>query len=82
VLAIHETAGSRLFSAAELVDHAQLTTAGGLRDAIASAVGALNARKVGKALRRLEGQELAGLLVVRVGADREGAIWNIARVQE
>ena len=75
--AISESVAGRTFSAAELVDHATLTTAGGLRDAIVDAVGSLDARRLGKLLKRMQGAPGEGLRVVRVGEDGDGARWEL-----
>ena len=65
----------RRFSVAELLLHAavvaNLAADQRLHDAIVGAVGSLNGRRLGKLLGRLEGRELDGLRIVRVGADSE-----------
>ena len=40
-----------------------------------------NTKQLGKLIRRLEGRDVDGVRLVRVGANREGIIW-VARVQE
>jgi hypothetical protein len=75
VRAIAATARERVFSSAELIQHAEVATE--LRAAIVSAIGSLNARKLGRALRRVEGTDIAGLVVARVGADSGGVSWRI-----
>jgi hypothetical protein len=52
-----------------------------LHDAIVSAVRAINGRRVGKLLRRIEGADIDGLRVVRVGMDREGISWRVASLR-
>ena len=75
--AIAGHAGTRAFSASELVRHAALRDSDELRNAIVARCGALVARKVGRALRGIEGQQLGGLMVCRVGADRDGLLWLV-----
>jgi hypothetical protein len=77
VRAIAKSAVDRVFSSAELVAHCEVTPE--LADAITAAVGGLNARKVGRALRRVEGMDLDGLIVTRVGSDSNGVSWRITR---
>ena len=78
--AIAKYAPDRAFSNAELVVHAGKVPE--LRAAIVAAVGALNARKLGRALRRVEGVNLGGLAVGRIGDDGAGLVWFIKRVSE
>ncbi len=68
--------GSYVFSARELMEHAQLPTAAPLADALAAS-GSPSARHLGKTLRRIEGRDFDGLRVVRVGDDRDGAVWQL-----
>ena len=75
VRVIAATTRERVFSSAELIAHSELVP--GLRAAIVSAIGSLNARKLGRALRRVEGTDIAGLVVARVGADSGGVSWRI-----
>jgi hypothetical protein len=77
---IAEHVGDRVFSSAELVTHARLAPA--LRFAIVESFGALNARRIGKWLRRVEGQVLGGLRVERIGADALGVAWRVCRVSD
>jgi hypothetical protein len=77
VRCITDAAGTRPFSAWELVEHSRLPLRAGLRAAMAAAGAAENCRRVGKLLKRVEGLEVDGRCVVRVGADREGAIWQV-----
>jgi len=74
---ITDAAGTSRFSAWELVEHSRLPIRAGLRGAMAAAGAAENCRRVGKLLKRIEGVEVDGRCVVRVGADREGAIWQV-----
>jgi hypothetical protein len=80
VRAIRETVGSRVFTSSELVHHAQLVPL--LNEAIISALGALNTRKVGRFLRRIEGRDFDGTTIVRVGEDSSGLVWaaRVSRV--
>jgi len=69
------------FTAAEAVEHALLPEPEfePLRAAIIAAVGSLDARRLGKCLRRIEnaGRSISGLAVHRLRADRNGAVWKI-----
>lgn len=76
VLAISAHAGDLLFCARELVEHSRL------RAAIVAAVGELNSRRLGRLLRRLEGREIAGVRIERVGEDRDGVAWRVSRVSD
>jgi hypothetical protein len=72
VATIAAAVGDRAFSARELVAHARVV--GG---PVAVALGGLSARRLGKKLRKLAGQEFDGLVVEHLGADRDGAIWVV-----
>ena len=74
--AIALATGGRKFTVAELFEHAEVVEP--LRDAIVDVVGEINGRRLGKLLRRLDGRELDGLRVARIGADREGISWCVA----
>ena len=78
--AIAAMAGARVFTTAELIVHAALPEASALRDAITALVGRLNAKALGKALRRCEGADFAGLSIQRVGDDRGGVLWRVSRL--
>ena len=78
VRAIAGAARGLAFTSAELIAHAQVE--GALRDALV-ACDALNARRLGKLLRRIEGVEIGGLVVERVGESGEGVVW-VSRVSE
>jgi hypothetical protein len=71
--AISAAAGVRAFSTKELIAHAQEAD-GELRTALLASCG-LNARRLGKLLRRLEGVEHGGILIERVGQDEAGVSW-------
>jgi len=72
IAAIADAVGLRVFTCRELVKHAEEVD-GPLRAALAGK----DARKLGKALRRIEseGQYFDDLTVVHDGGDREGAFW-------
>jgi len=76
---IAEAVGARTFSGWEVVDHARLPGAADLRAAVVAAIGSENSQRLGKRLQRVEGQDVGGLRVVRVGVDRDGVLWRIAR---
>lgn len=78
--AIHGSIADRIFSAGDLLIHSRLPIASNLHAAILAAVGAANARKVGKAMARAEGRNLGGLVVVRVDSDSTGILWSVRRV--
>jgi hypothetical protein len=59
------------FGAAELLAHGEADAA--LREAL----GALTSRQIGKRLRALEGQSIAGCTVRCVGRDGGGMIWIV-----
>lgn len=69
VRAIAAAAGSAAFTVSELLQHALVDPA--LRDAI----NGLSGRQLGRLLRRIEGQELGGLMVERLGEDGTGVLW-------
>ncbi|MGE0875665.1 MAG: hypothetical protein AB7O31_13460 [Burkholderiales bacterium] len=75
--AIAAVVGSRLFSVNELLRHATLTDDGELRGALVGIAGALNGRRIGKVLREVEGQNIDGLRIERVGEDRQGITWTL-----
>jgi hypothetical protein len=68
----------KAFSAREVIQHAALVD--GLLRAALAAAGLVNARKLGKWLRAIEGRALAGLRLERIGLDRDGIIWRVWRV--
>jgi hypothetical protein len=80
VRAIATHAGGRVFTSAELCQHAALPEALALREAIVAAVEALNPRRLGRYLRRIEGQPFEGVYLQRCGDDRDGLVWQLAQV--
>jgi hypothetical protein len=68
----------RAFSAREVMQHAALAD-GELRAALDGA-GLSNGRKLGKFLKGVEGQTIAGIRLERIGIDRDGVIWRVWRV--
>jgi hypothetical protein len=82
VLAIEATAGERVFTSGELIVAASLPEAVALRDAITATVGRLNAKALGKLLRRIEGADFDGLTVQRIGDDRGGVLWRVSRLSK
>lgn len=77
LLAIRDAIGSRLFTAAELLRHAELAKSTALRLAMTSTGCTMNARSIGKLLASIEGQPLNGRRAVRVGTERSGTIWRV-----
>jgi hypothetical protein len=75
VAAIRSAAADRVFSSAELIAHCEVAPE--LGQAIAAAVGSLNVRKLGRALRRCEGMDVGGLIVSRIGQDSAGVAWRV-----
>ena len=76
VHAIAASCGDRNFTGAELIQHAAVVE--NLRAAIMRAVGALNAKKLGKLLRRIEGHEFDSFTVRRLYVERKGVLWAVA----
>lgn len=77
--AIHARVADRVFVAPELIEYAEISDAEELRSAILAAVGSLNARKLGKLFARVEGEDLGGYRLRRVGTDRAGITWQVVR---
>ncbi len=78
---VAEFAGQRAFNTAELIRHALLPEAAALRAGIMDAVGVEHqARKLGKWLRRVDGQIIGCLQLHRIGRDAQGAIWRVETV--
>jgi len=79
--AIGETTQGLKFTVSELLEHAEVVAgrAGDqrLHDAIVAACGAVNGRRLGKRLGRLEGRAIDRLRVVRVGVGRDGIAWRV-----
>ena len=74
--------GAQSFVVAELLALAATAAPGAdaLRLAIAGAAGPLDAgtgRRLGKLLRRLDGADVGGLTVARIGRESAGAIWCV-----
>lgn len=80
--AIHARVADRVFVAPELIEYAEISDAEELRSAILAAVGSLNARRLGKRFAEIEGEEIDGYRLRRVGADRGGICWQVVRVSE
>lgn len=77
--AIFATAGSAVFTVAELIEHANLPTAPA--QALRAALGPVDAgasRRLGKLFRRAAGAEIdGGFSISRVGDERGGALWAV-----
>ena len=69
------------FSVSELVMHARLPLAEGLRSAIIDAVGEMNARRLGQLLLRHVNRDIAGVRIYRLGVDSDGVIWGLSRIK-
>jgi hypothetical protein len=80
VRAVRESVRDRMFTSAELAEHADL--APDLRAAIMGAVGAVSPRRIGKLLRRIEGQDFGGASISRVGSDNSGIVWKVSLVSK
>jgi hypothetical protein len=81
VAVIEAQIGDRVFYVGDLLIHAQLPLAAPLQAAIVRAAGAMNARRLGKALARAEGLNLNGLTVVRCDSDSSaGIVWQVRKV--
>lgn len=78
--AIHARVADRVFVAPELIEYAEISDAEELRSAILAAIGSANPRRLGKAFAEIEGEEIDGYRLQRVGADRGGICWKVARV--
>jgi hypothetical protein len=78
--AIYERVGDNVFVTSEIIVLANKTDpeSRALHEALQKGLGTLNARRLGKALMRAEGRDLAGRVVVRVGDSRNGVIWRIS----
>jgi hypothetical protein len=68
VAAIGKSAGGAAFTVAELLQHALVDPA------LRAAINGQSGRQLGRLLRRIEGEEFAGLVVERVGEDSNGVI--------
>jgi hypothetical protein len=79
ITAISAAVGNRLFTANELIKHAE-DVEPALRMTLVQVVGVFDsrtARRIGKRLQRAEGQRLNGYQVERVKTERGGAVWRI-----
>lgn len=74
---IRAAVGDYVFTCADLVEHAALPGKAALSAAIVSAVGSMNPRRIGKALRAVEGIDLDGVIVRRTGSGRDGIEWRV-----
>lgn len=82
VQAIHLAVGSRAFVASEIIDYMlapRMKGAAEICAALRAAIAEPDSRRLGKLLKRLDGLDLDGFRVVRVGEDREGAVWSVER---
>jgi hypothetical protein len=70
--------GERAFSAKEVMAHAGLVDED-LRTAL-DAAGLSTARRLGKWLRSIEHQTIAGARLERIGLDRDGVVWRVWRI--
>ena len=73
--AMRQSVADRSFTIRELLMHSNVDSL--LRAAIIGFAGTTNARKLGKKFSEIEGVNFDGLRVVRVGNDRDGAVWGI-----
>jgi hypothetical protein len=80
--AIERHVQRRTFTVLDLVEHCEVAESEALRDALIGLAGALNGRRVGQALARMEGVNLDGLMVRRSGTGREGAYWRVCEFAE
>ena len=71
-------AQGKAFGAAEICAHAVLPDNHRLRAAIEAVCGEVSARKLGKALARWEGIQLASLRVDCIGNDACGIVWMVS----
>ncbi len=78
VRAVHLAVAGRVFTSGDLAAHAALPAAGALRGAILGVCRAVGARPIGRALRRLEGHDIDGYCVERIGVERDGIVWRVA----
>jgi hypothetical protein len=69
---------AKAFSAREVMERAALLDVA-LRAALAAA-GLDNPRQLGKWLRTVEGRQLAGVRLERIGTDHDGIVWRVWRV--
>jgi hypothetical protein len=72
-------AAGRDFVACEVAAHATLPAHHRLRAAL-DAIGATDARRLGKWLEKWEGRVVDGLRIDAIGSDRQGILWRVCRV--
>jgi hypothetical protein len=70
--AIAASVHGHAFSARELVNHATVD-----RELRAALDGVTSAKRIGKRLHRLAGQDVGGFRLCRVDRDRDGTIWSV-----
>lgn len=78
VAAIGATVGDAIFTAAELLTHADLDAE------LLAALVAANAtatRQLGKIMQRVSGHDLGGLQIERVARERGGTLWRVVQVR-
>jgi hypothetical protein len=76
--AISAAVGDNYFNSSQLAAHAALPDAAALHAALMEVIGAVDSRKIGKLLARIEGREIGGLEVHRLSSkDRNGVIWKV-----
>jgi hypothetical protein len=73
IVAIVQVVGHRIFNAREVAAHAALDPH--LREALDTA-GVTCGRSIGHFLRRHDGRLVSGVRIVRLGDDRDGAVWT------
>jgi hypothetical protein len=71
-----------LFAIADVVDRdafntRQLVNLATVDEALRTALYNMNARRLGKLLLKIENQIFDGISVIRIGNDRDGAIWSL-----
>jgi|WetSurMetagenome_2_1015567.scaffolds.fasta_scaffold695374_1 hypothetical protein len=66
-----------VFTTSELVVHSANPENTSLCAALIGMAGSVNARKIGKVLRNVEGMEIGGLRVERVAQERDGIVWIV-----
>lgn len=74
---ISESVGAKMFTATELIDHADKAD-DQLKAALTACLGAKPApRNLGKLLARIEAKPSGGLAICRLGEERAGIIWAV-----
>jgi hypothetical protein len=69
--------GDRMFCATDLFTRIPAPADAALRGAIIRACGAASPRRLGKRLKLYEGIDVEGLAVIRLGAERDGTVWQV-----